>query len=111
MRDNDERFDTWEEIENDLARQIEKRISAINLAADPPAVHAVKIAAAAVRMLCSTLGGQYVYVPKLARHHRKERDIHIRTDFNGDCKRTARRWGLTSRQIRTIVGKNSGKKD
>lgn len=97
------RIDTWAEIEDAIARQAEKRLAAEMIDVALAGIRAREFAADAVRMICSTLGGQEVYVPKLARHHREERDKQIRMRFNGDCKEVAREVELSVRHIRNIV--------
>lgn len=103
MREGDERIDTWAEIEDAIARQIEKKLAAEMFDQKLAALRAQEFAGEAVRLICSMRGGEEVYVPKLARHHREERDTQIKMTFNGACKETAREVGLSARQVRNIV--------
>lgn len=111
MVDEEQRIDTWADIEDAIARQAEARLAAEMIDVKLAGVRAREFAADAVRLICATLGGQEVYVPKLARHHREERDTQIRMNFNGDCKETARtvpslvrdKPHLSVRQVRRIT--------
>jgi len=99
------RIDTWAEIEELIAREAENKFAAQMLDVDRARSYALEFAATTVRTICSILGGQTVYVPYLARHHREERDRQICMNFHGVCKDSAREVGLSVRQTRRIVGK------
>lgn len=103
MINDDGRIDTWAEIEDAIARQTEKKLAADMFDQKLAALRAQEFAGDVVRLICSMLGGEEVYVPKLARHHREERDTQIKMAFNGACKETAREVGLSARQVRNIV--------
>jgi hypothetical protein len=109
--DAGQRIDTWEEIEDAIARKIDVRLAAEMIDHALAALRARELAGDAVRAICSFAGGGEVYVPKLARHHREERDTQIQLNFNGDCKETAQavpspirdKPHLSVRQVRRIA--------
>ncbi len=100
---DDERIDTWEEVEEFIIREAQKKFAADMMDVELARLRAHEFAATIVKGICSMLGGQEVYVPKMARHHREERDTQIRMNFKGNCRESARESGLSSRHIRNIL--------
>jgi Mor family transcriptional regulator len=103
MHGDDGRSDTWEALEDLIAARAEKKLAAEMLDPAIAALRAREFAGDAVRLICATLGGGEVYVPKLARHHREQRDTQLRLNFNGALRETAREVQLSVRQVRNIV--------
>lgn len=109
--DGDQRGYVWEQIEDLIAGKAEKRLAAEMLDPALAALRAREFAEDAVRLICSTIGGDDVWIPKLARHHRERRDTQIRLNFNGGCKEAAKaapspvqgRDHLSHRQVRNIL--------
>jgi Mor family transcriptional regulator len=102
-RNDDDQFDTWEEIENAIARQALKRLADEMLDVDLAAIRACEFAADAVNVICASLGGNEHYIPKNPIHHREARNVQMRINFNGVCKDSARDVGLSVRHVRRIV--------
>lgn len=111
MADEEQQPDTWEMIEDLIAAKAEKKFAAEMIDVRLASVRARELAGDIVRLICSSIGGGEVYVPRLARHHREERDTQIRMNFNGDCKAAAKEvpspvYGkphLSVRQVRRVV--------
>jgi Mor family transcriptional regulator len=56
--------------------------------------------------IADALGGERVYFPRLAFAGKYLRDEEIREQFNGyNARELARKYGLSERRIRQIVGK------
>lgn len=99
------RLRTWEEIEDAIAHQTELRLSAEMIDVNLASAQAREFAEDAVRLICTVLGGQAVYVPRVTRYHRMSRNEMIRLNFDGDCKAAATKTRLSVRQVRNIVYK------
>jgi Mor family transcriptional regulator len=103
MRDGDGRIDAWDEIEEMIAREAEKRFGAQMFDQSRAKAYALEYAATIVRAICGMLPGARLYVPKISAHQREARNEQIRAGFNGLCRETAHEVGLSSRHVRRIV--------